>query len=65
MVSVFEGQLSRTWSYKNDDRNDSRIIGERFSGHSGQNRNKSDKTHVINLYHDTITGKYIHAYISK
>lgn len=34
MVSVLEGQLSRTWYFLNQGRN-----------------------HVINLYHDTITGK--------
>jgi len=38
MVSVFEGQLTRTWLYPI----------ERQSG--------VKRTHVINLYHDTITG---------
>lgn len=33
MVSVFDGQLTRTWFYEID-----------------------NKCHVINLYHDTITG---------
>jgi hypothetical protein len=34
MVSVFEGQLTRTWFFQNE-----------------------DKKHVLNLYHDTISGK--------
>lgn len=36
MVSVLEGQLSRTWYFLNQGRN-----------------------HVINLYHDTITGEFM------
>jgi hypothetical protein len=49
MVSVFEGQLTRTWSYSNDENISSsqRMPDERVS----------KRKHIINLYHDTITGK--------
>lgn len=46
MVSVFEGQLTRTWCYSNEDKVDVDCSGER----------RKKKRHVINLYHDTITG---------
>ena len=36
MVSVFEGQLTRTWYFENE-----------------------GKKHVLNLYHDTISGKLL------
>ena len=49
MVSVFEGQLTRTWSYINNEKKSDIILS------SGQR--KPDKKHIINLYHDTITGE--------
>lgn len=48
MVSVFEGQLTRTWCYTNDENDSVSILP------SCQKKGK--KKHVINLYHDTITG---------
>lgn len=48
MVSVFEGQLMRTWSYSLGD--------ETTSVLSPNEEKKRPKKHVINLYHDTITG---------
>ena len=49
MVSVFEGQLTRTWSYTNN---------EEFSTSTFlADEKKNKRKHIINLYHDTITGK--------
>lgn len=48
MVSVFEGQLTRTWSYSNDENISS---SQRMS-----DEKVSKRKHIINLYHDTITG---------
>lgn len=48
MVSVFEGQLMRTWSYS--------LSEDTSSVLSPCEEKKRPKKHVINLYHDTITG---------
>jgi hypothetical protein len=55
MVSVFEGQLMRTWSYSLSDDTSSVL--------SSNEEKKRPKKHVINLYHDTITGdkRYSHS----
>lgn len=49
MVSVFEGQLTRTWCFTNDENSSMSILT------NGQKKGK--KKHIINLYHDTITGE--------
>ena len=49
MVSVFEGQLTRTWCFTNDENSSMSILP------NGQKKGK--KKHIINLYHDTITGE--------
>ena len=49
MVSVFEGQLTRTWCFTNDENSSMSILP------NGQKKDK--KKHIINLYHDTITGE--------
>jgi hypothetical protein len=46
MVSVFEGQLTRTWCYSDEDKGAIQYPGEK----------RKKKKHIINLYHDTITG---------
>lgn len=48
MVSVFEGQLMRTWSYS--------LAEDLSTLQSATEEKKRPKKHVINLYHDTITG---------
>jgi hypothetical protein len=53
MVSVFEGQLTRTWCYSDEETWDIRNPTER----------RKRKKHIINLYHDTITGVFF-LYIS-
>jgi hypothetical protein len=57
MVSVFEGQLMRTWSYSLGDETSSVL--------SPNEEKKRPKKHVINLYHDTITGDKSYSHSSR
>lgn len=51
MVSVFDGQLCRTWHYTSEEAS----IAPSSSG-SETGTNETARRHVINLFHDTLTG---------